>query len=115
MRQTLAALLCAGLAAAPFGAAYAQNPQPAPPGQQSVPVAPPSAASPPPEKVAPGGLSGHPGTSTLSDKLAQQNGTLQPPSDVDPGMAVKSPHTTSAMPVVPPPGSKGGDQRVVPK
>ena len=117
MQRSLAVLLCAGLALAPFGSSLAQNPQVAPPGVQNAPVAPPSAPSPPPGKVAPRPLdtpAGH--TKTLSNKLAEQNGTLQPPKTVDPGMAVKPPkHAQGAMPVIPPPGTKGGNQKVVPK
>jgi hypothetical protein len=83
-------------------AARAQNPQPAPPALQHAPVAPPNAPNPPPEKIEP--------NSTTTDR-----GTLKPPN-VDPGMAVQPPaNTRGTMPVVRPPGTPGGNQRVVPK
>jgi hypothetical protein len=58
-----------------------------------------------------------PGTAgaTLSDKLSRQRGTLMPPA-VDPGMRVHPPQRSSGtMPVIPPPGTPGGDQKLVPK
>jgi hypothetical protein len=50
---------------------------------------------------------------TLSDKLDQSNGVICPP-DVDPGMKAPTP-PTGKMPVIPPPGSPGGDPSVQPK
>jgi hypothetical protein len=111
MRSILAMLLCAGFGLIPYAAGYAQNPQPAPPGVQPPPVASPSAPTPPPEKVAPGALADN---QTLSDRLSRQKGTLHPPAAVDPGMTVQ-PHATGSMPVIPPPGTPGGNQNVVPK
>ena len=114
MVHRLAALLIlAAVAAAPCSAG-AQNPQPAPPGVQPTPMAPPSSPSPPPEKLAPGALDTQADNQTLSDRLSQQHGTLHPPASVDPGMAL-TPPAQGTMPVIPPPGSPGGDQRVVPK
>jgi hypothetical protein len=49
----------------------------------------------------------------LSNKLGQSNGVICPP-DVDQGMKVPTPNT-GKMPVIPPPGSPGGDQSVQPK
>jgi hypothetical protein len=49
----------------------------------------------------------------LSNRLAQSNGTLHPPP-VDPGMQ-KTPTVGGTMPVVRPPGTPGGNPRVVPK
>lgn len=116
MTRSFAMLLCLGvaLAASPAGA---QNPQPASPGVTTPPTAPPSAPSPPPEKIAPPGrdtlsTKGH---NTLSDKLARQQGTLQPPNAVDPDMAKAPPQAQGTMPVIRPPGSPGGNQQVVPK
>jgi hypothetical protein len=99
-------ILGAGILGA--GPALAQNPQPAAPENPTVPVAPPDSASPPPEKIAPA-------DGSLSKQLSQQKGTITPPN-VDPGMTVKPPRTDSAaMPVIPPPGSGGGNGSVVPK
>jgi hypothetical protein len=49
----------------------------------------------------------------LSDKLAQSNGVICPPN-VDPGMKAPTPNA-GKMPVIPPPGSPGGNPRVQPK
>jgi hypothetical protein len=95
--------------------AAAQNPQPAPPNQEHPTVAPPNAPNPPPEQIAPADRGVANGNTTLSDRLSQQHGTLKPPA-VDPGIEapVQSP-ARGVMPVIPPPGTPGGDQRVVPK
>jgi len=50
---------------------------------------------------------------TLSDKLDQGGGVICPPS-VDPGIKTPAPDTGN-MPVIPPPGSPGGDPKVQPK
>src|SRR5262249_47397260 len=49
----------------------------------------------------------------LSDKLARNDGVLCPPN-VDPDIKAPTPET-GKMPVIPPPGSPGGDQNVRPK
>jgi hypothetical protein len=88
--------------------AMAQNPQPASPTNPTVPIAPPTAASPPPEKIAPP-------DGSLSNRMSQQKGTITPPN-VDPGMMVSPPKTSGATtPVIPPPGSPGGNPSVIPK
>jgi len=62
------------------GFAGAQNPQPAPPGQAHT-LAPPNSPSPPPEQIRPANpKDSAEGSQTLSDKLSQQRGTLQPPA-----------------------------------
>jgi hypothetical protein len=50
----------------------------------------------------------------LGDKLARSDGTLCPPSNVDPAMRAPTPET-GKMEVIPPPGSPGGDPNVRPK
>jgi hypothetical protein len=50
----------------------------------------------------------------LSDKLAAGNGVLCPPSGVDPLIRAPTPDV-GKMPVIPPPGSPGGDKSVQPK
>lgn len=88
--------------------ALAQNPQGASPANPTVPVAPPSAPTPPPERIVP------PDTN-LSNRLSQQKGTIKPPN-VDPGMTVAPPSQgAGTTPVIPPPGSPGGNKSVVPK
>jgi hypothetical protein len=104
----LAALLLPGFAGA-------QNPQAAPPGQKHT-LAPPNSPSPPPEQIRPATPKDSAGGSqTLSDKLSQQRGTLQPPA-IDPGIHKPLPQRgAGTMPVIPPPGTPGGNQQVVPK
>jgi hypothetical protein len=50
---------------------------------------------------------------TLSQKLDQTKGVICPP-DIDPGMKAPTPKTGNT-PVIPPPGSPGGDPSVQPK
>ena len=45
---------------------------------------------------------------------AGNRGVVAPPQSTDPGMTV-SPPANGMMPVIPPPGAPGGNQRVVPK
>ena len=54
---------------------------------------------------------------TLSERLHSSDGVIKPPSGIDPGMHVapRDLNTGSNMPVIPPPGSPGGDQSVRPK
>lgn len=51
---------------------------------------------------------------TLSDHLAQSGGVICPPPAVDPAIKAPTPET-GRMPVIPPPGTPGGDQSVQPK
>jgi hypothetical protein len=77
--------------------------------------APDSTACAPGERLQPGAQS--PTTpqngGNLSDKLARTDGVLCPPH-VDPEIKAPTPET-GKMPVIPPPGSPGGDQSVRPK
>ena len=50
----------------------------------------------------------------LSDKLARSDGVICPPARVDPELRAPTP-PGGAMPVIPPPGSPGGDPSVKPK
>jgi hypothetical protein len=50
---------------------------------------------------------------TLSEKLGQTNGVICPP-DIDAGMQAPTPDAGST-PVIPPPGSPGGNPNVRPK
>jgi hypothetical protein len=96
--------------------ADAQNPLPAPPNEPHPSVAPPGASQPLPERIAPPeGAQGTTGGGNLSDRLSRQGGTLQPPT-VDPGIHVPvPPNSQGTMPVIPPPGTPGGNQTIVPK
>ena len=52
----------------------------------------------------------------MSDRLAEGNGVICPPGRVDPEIrAPTPPHGSSRMPVIPPPGSPGGNPHVQPK
>jgi hypothetical protein len=107
VRPLITAALGAALLAG-FGLpAQAQNPQPAPPGVTPPPVAPPNAANPPPEKLAPRDDAG--------TDARRHRGTITPPN-VDPGMAVQPPAgSQGTMPVLPPPGTPGGNRNVQPR
>jgi hypothetical protein len=50
----------------------------------------------------------------LSDKLARTDGVICPPN-VDPEIKAPTPQSGNKMPVIPPPGSPGGDQSIQPK
>jgi hypothetical protein len=56
----------------------------------------------------------HDGTGNLSDKLAKSGGVICPPEHIDPEIKQPTP-PGGAMPVIPPPGSPGGDQSIQPK
>jgi hypothetical protein len=97
-------------------AADAQNPQPAAPNEPHPPLASPSSPQLPPERIAPSGRpQGSNGSENLSDRLSRQQGTVQPPPG-DAGIRVPlPPNGQGTMPVIPPPGTQGGDQNIVPK
>jgi hypothetical protein len=50
----------------------------------------------------------------LSDKLARTDGVICPPSNLDPEIRLPTPDA-GRTPVIPPPGSPGGDPTVRPK
>lgn len=50
----------------------------------------------------------------LSDRLAQSDGIMCPPSHIDPQMRKEAPDEGKT-PVIPPPGSPGGDPAIRPK
>ena len=54
------------------------------------------------------------GGGNLSDKLARSGGVICPPARVDPEIRAPTP-PGGAMPVLPPPGSPGGDPSVKPQ
>ena len=51
----------------------------------------------------------------LSERLKQSEGVIKPPENIDPGLQKKPPDDSGKMPVIPPPGSPGGDPNVKPK
>ncbi|MGJ4949707.1 hypothetical protein [Bradyrhizobium sp. HKCCYLS20291] len=98
-------------------AAHAQAPPtPATPPQATAPAPDANAACAPNERATPTpdgittGRAGEP----LGDKLAKTNGVLCPPSGVDSEMHAPTPEGGTT-PVIPPPGSPGGNPNVQPK
>ena len=111
---------CVLLAAA--GAASAQAPPaPATPPAQTAPPAvgrandcAPMQPAPQRGTVAPEGATTGQRAEPLGDKLARSDGVLCPPSGVDPEIRAPTPDAGNT-PVIPPPGSPGGDPTVRPK
>jgi hypothetical protein len=54
------------------------------------------------------------GSANLSDELSRSKGVICPPAEVDPGISVP-PKGDGVTPVIPPPGTPGGDPHIVPK
>jgi hypothetical protein len=69
---------------------------------------------PPRGTVAPEGSTTGQRSEPLGDKLARSGGVLCPPAGVDPEMHAPTPDTGNT-PVIPPPGSPGGDPYLRPK
>jgi hypothetical protein len=92
-------------------------PGPATPPAQTAPPAPArtGGCAPMPSRgtVSPEGTTGQ-RTEPLGDKLAKSDGVLCPPSGVDPEIRAPTPETGNT-PVIPPPGSPGGDPNLRPK
>jgi hypothetical protein len=113
-------LLLACVIVAASGTAFAQAPP--------TPVTPPAQTAAPPRGVnncaptesttqgnlAPQGTTTGQRTEPLGDKLARSDGVLCPPAGVDPAIRAPTPDTGNT-PVIPPPGSPGGDPTVRPK
>jgi hypothetical protein len=78
-------------------------------------ASPPGSAAPQARdlKACPQGQGSGGTAGTLSDKLAQTDGVICP-ADVDPEIKAPTPRG-GPMPVIPPPGSPGGDPSVRPK
>jgi hypothetical protein len=117
--RTTSNIILASLLIAASGSAIAQAPPaPATPPQATAPPSPQHATSCTPQdrpnRHADGTTTGQ-SREPLGDKLAKSDGVLCPPSGVDPEMHAPAPSTNGAMPVIPPPGSPGGDPTVRPK
>ncbi|KQT24841.1 MAG: hypothetical protein ACOY3N_14230 [Bradyrhizobium sp.] len=117
--STTSNIILASLLIAASGAAIAQAPPaPATPPQATAPPSPQRAAGcAPSDRLAttPDGTTTGQSREPLGDKLAKTDGVLCPPSGVDPDMHAPAPSTDSNTPVIPPPGSPGGDPNVRPK
>jgi hypothetical protein len=102
------------------GAAFAQAP-PTPVTPPAQTAAPPRGAhncapteSTPQGNITPQGTTTGQRTEPLGDKLARSDGVLCPPAGVDPAIRAPTPETGNT-PVIPPPGSPGGDPTIRPK
>lgn len=103
-----AAVLLTGLA----GAALAQVPA-----APTNPVQPQSRdpSVPGPQNTVPEKMDSTRPTETLSDRLERSDGVIKPP-DVGSGMTVRPPvPDPGTTPVIPPPGSPGGNSRLDPR
>jgi hypothetical protein len=106
-------LLLFSLLTAASGVAAAQ----APPAQTAPPAGAGNCApmqSTPQGNIAPQGTTTGQSSEALGDKLAKSDGVLCPPAGIDPQMRAPTPDTGNT-PVIPPPGSPGGDPTVRPK
>jgi hypothetical protein len=115
-------LIFAGALMAVSGAAIAQAPP--------APTTPPAQTAPPqparsnncapmqqptqPNPAAPEGTTTGQRSEPLGEKLSRSDGVLCPPAGVDPEMRAPPPEGGNT-PVIPPPGSPGGDPSVRPK
>lgn len=61
-----------------------------------------------------GTTTGRASAEPLGDKLARSDGVLCPPAGIDPEMRAPTPDAGKT-PVIPPPGSPGGDPSIRPK
>lgn len=117
--RTTSHIILAGLLIAASGSAIAQAPPaPATPPQQTAPPSLQHAANCTPQdrpnRQVDGTTTGQ-SREPLGDKLAKSDGVLCPPSGIDPEMHAPAPDTGANTPVIPPPGSPGGDPNVRPK
>ena len=114
MRQSI--LLSYALLAASGAASAQAPPTPATPPAQTAPAGDcaPTRPLPPRGTIAPEGSTTGRAAEPLGDKLAKSDGVLCPPTGVDPEIRAPTPETGN-MPVIPPPGSPGGDPNIRPK
>jgi len=115
---TMPLAVCAILALDPAAAFAQAPPSPATPPAPtaSAPSAAPSAAHCQPGAGTPKNAETTTGQAAqpLGDQLAKTDGVLCPPPDVDPEIRAPTPGGGN-MPVIPPPGSPGGDPNLRPK
>ncbi|MBR1133083.1 hypothetical protein [Bradyrhizobium iriomotense] len=117
--RTTSNIILASLLIAASGSAIAQAPPlPATPPQATAPQSPQHAANCTPQdrpNRSPDGTTTGQSREPLGDKLAKSDGVLCPPAGVDPDMHAPAPDSGANTPVIPPPGSPGGDPNVRPK
>lgn len=121
MRMKALLMTCL-VVACPMIAQAQAPPSPATPPQQTAPPnsarqlqnCAPTQARPDHGTIAPHGSTTGQSNEPLGDRLARSDGVICPPAGVDPDMRAPTPET-GKMPVIPPPGSPGGNQDVRPK
>ena len=121
MRTTSKLIFASALIAASPAAIAQAPPAPATPPQATAPPAPqrsadctPTQSGQPHGSTAAGGITTGQSREPLGDRLAKSDGVLCPPAGVDPEMRAPAPEVGKT-PVIPPPGSPGGDPNVRPK
>ena len=119
MRRKHSFFLWCVLLAAPGAASAQAPPAPATPPAQTAPPARTNDCTPMrpvPQRgtIAPQGSTTGQRAEPLGDKLAKSDGVLCPPAGVDPEIRAPTPDAGNT-PVIPPPGSPGGDPNVRPK
>jgi len=115
MIGTLMVAPAAALAQAAPTPATPQAPTASPDPDRSATTCAPTRADPRDGNVRPARPSDESGK-PLGDTLAQSGGVLCPPPGIDPQMHAPAPNSDhGAMPVIPPPGSPGGDPNMQPK
>ena len=113
------ALLLSCVVLTASGVTHAQAPPtPATPLAQTAPPSPDRGCTPaqsvPQGNIVPKGETTGQSQEPLGDRLAKSDGVLCPPAGVDPQMRAPTPETGNT-PVIPPPGSPGGDPTIRPK
>ena len=108
------ALLLACVAAAISGTAIAQAPTVRPAPERGSNNCAPTESMPREGSIAPQGTTTGQRAEPLGDKLARSDGVLCPPTGIDPAIRAPTPDTGNT-PVIPPPGSPGGDPTIRPK
>jgi hypothetical protein len=103
--------------AAGGGGALGQTlPQPPAAHNETAPPAAPRETVPQPRDVVPQAKEPGAASGTLSEQLSRSGGVIQPPPHADPKIEAPTPNPgAKSMPVIPPPGSPGGDPNVKPK
>ena len=87
------------------GAGAVQSPPPSASGDKAAPTQPD-------EDLSGGGTS----TGSLSHRLNRSGGVIHPRADIDPGLTQPAPDIgPHSMPVIPPPGTPGGNPDIKPK
>jgi hypothetical protein len=119
MRLKYTLILSGSLIVAAASASAQAPPAPSTPPKQTAPPAPsranvdcsPMQQAPRKGTAAPDGNTTGQRAEPLGDKLARSDGVLCPPAGVDPEIRAPTPDSGNT-PVIPPPGSPGGDPNV---